>query len=171
MGGTRNAVKHLIKSTGSPVHFLGGPQSDHSFSERLIGYKCACGEMNQPVDDEYVHLTPNPGMTGGYETARSTFAKRLPRAVFCANDELAIGLLRWLNEQNIRVPEQVAVVGFDDIPMAAHVYPTLTSVHVHKEYMGTVGVRKLIELIHGDKSSPLVNIISTNLICRDSSPE
>lgn len=87
---------------------------------------------------------------------------------FAGNDQIAIGCLQALNEENIHVPEEVNIIGLNDISVSKYVYPSLSTVKVHTELMGETAVDLLVERIEG-RTIPKKVFIATNLIIRDSS--
>ena len=92
----------------------------------------------------------------------------LPPTFFIANDALAIGALRALQEAEVSVPEQVEVIGFNDISVAKYVYPTLSTVKVYTEIMGEAGFDLLLDRINSDRKVAKKITLSTDLILRES---
>lgn len=105
---------------------------------------------------------------GGYEAMKLMLQEGapLPRAIFVASDPMAIGVIRALTEIGKRVPEDVAVVGFDDIDMAAYVNPALTTIRVQPEVMGRIGVRML--MYPYDPNVPVQVVMPYQLVIRES---
>src|SRR5260221_7472157 len=86
----------------------------------------------------------NKSSADGYRACQRLLATGRPfTAIFCANDEGAVGAMRALHQAGLTVPEDVSVVGFDDIEVAQHLIPPLTTVHVHKEAIGSLAVQRL----------------------------
>ena len=107
--------------------------------------------------------------SSGYEIAHSIIAsKDLPEAVFCANDQMALGFLRGMQESGLNAPRDMALIGFDDIPQAMIVYPKLTTVRQPLEQMGQVAVRMLLEIINDRSYPPQRATLPTQLVIRDS---
>lgn len=107
----------------------------------------------------------------GYEMMSWAIKKlkdELPTAFFVANDPLAVGALRALQEAGVRVPEQVSLMGFNDSSIAKHVYPTLSSVRIHTELMGETAVELLLEKIQSERRVGKKVIIATDLSLRGS---
>ena len=107
----------------------------------------------------------------GYQLMKSAIrehGEQLPTAFFAGNDQMAVGCLRALAEENIPVPERVNIIGLNDISIAKYVYPPLSTVRVHKEEMGKAAVNLMIERINGRKVAKKV-FIGTELIVRESS--
>ena len=149
--GAMEAVEYLIEQGHRCIAAISGPLTTephpvnvlYTIEWRIRGYRQALLHADLPVNDELVEaciLSPE----GGYEACKRLIAKGLPlSAIFCANDPTALGALKALREQGLRVPEDVSVVGFDD-DMAEYFTPALTTVRVNKEEMGAVAVRSLI---------------------------
>ena len=93
-----------------------------------------------------------------------------PSAVFCANDETAIGLLSGLRTRGVECPRDVSVVGFDDLAVAAHIWPPLTTMRQPREALGRLAAEALIDLIKGKPRSrvPQHTVLSSELIVRSS---
>jgi LacI family transcriptional regulator len=93
---------------------------------------------------------------------------QLPRAIVCANDQTALGVMSALREHGVSVPGQVAVTGFDDIPMARHLRTSLTTVRQPIREMGTTAFNVLYSMINGERPSGRDIVLPTQLICRES---
>jgi len=92
-----------------------------------------------------------------------------PDAIVCASDLIAIGAIQWLHQHNIRVPNDIAVTGFDDIPESAFTTPALTSVHVHKHLIGELAVERVVKRIEDPAVIALRIQTPTHLVIRQSS--
>jgi len=91
---------------------------------------------------------PDTRMVNGYRACEKLFARLKPEAIFAANDAMAIGCMRFLKEKGVKIPEEVAIVGFDDIEACIHVEPRLTTIRVDKEELGIIAVKRLVEMIN-----------------------
>jgi len=155
-GGARAAVAHLVKLGHRDVAFIGGPfhvsappalhreNTIWSIEQRALGYWAALRQAGiQP--DNRLYEGDNLSTAAGYRACRRLLATGRPfTAIFCANDEGAVGAMRALHQAGLTVPEDVSVVGFDDIEVAQHLIPPLTTVHVHKEAIGSLAVQRLL---------------------------
>ena len=92
----------------------------------------------------------------------------LANCYFADNDLIAVGALRAFREAGYRIPQDIAIVGFDNMPVCTYIEPALTTIHVPKEYMGQMAVRRLHELISHSDSQPIKIEISTTLQKRKS---
>ena len=92
----------------------------------------------------------------------------LARCYFADNDLIAAGAMRALSEAGYRIPEDISVIGFDDMPMCTYITPPLSTVHVPKQYMGEIAVKRLAEIINSTSASHVKIEISTEIIKRKS---
>lgn len=173
--GAALAMRHLFAAGRKRVAFIGGSQAHHSISQRALGYRRAFFEAGL-LFDPTLEVTTQPGveadqaaaevMTRLIAHARSG-ESALPDAVFAYNDAAALAAMRVCIAQGLRVPEDIAFVGFDDIPAASQSTPPLTTLSVDKEALGRRGVELLMDTdpIH-DSADILVPV---QLITRESS--
>jgi LacI family transcriptional regulator len=138
-GGARTMTRHLVASGRKRVAFVGGPADNDEAQARLAGYRAGLkAGMREAVFDG--DFTEESGWSAGRRIAQ---ARPRPDAVFCANDMMAVGCLAALREAGLRVPEDVAVAGFDDIPIARYVSPALTTIRVPIAALGTAALEAL----------------------------
>ncbi|WP_326719543.1 LacI family DNA-binding transcriptional regulator [Streptomyces sp. NBC_00243] len=148
----RAATEHLLELGHNTVHHLAGPQRWYSARDRLDGWRVALaahGREEPPV------VEGDWSAASGYAAGRELGADPGVTAVFAANDDMAIGLIRALTEAGLRVPEDVSVVGFDDIPVAAYVAPPLTTVRQPFDAMARDGLKRLVYAIENPQAAPL----------------
>src|SRR3954451_17298266 len=146
--GGRLAVEHLVDKGHTRVAFIGGPDSIGQGRERLQGAREVWGELGLPEDD-LIHLptgalTVGEGRSAG-ERLAGLPARRRPTAAFCGNDLLALGLLQQSISSGQRVPEDLAIVGFDDIEFAAAAAVPLTSVRQPRQELGRTAARLVLD--------------------------
>jgi len=165
---TARIVEHLIISHGRKrIVFLRGPYNHEDSHWREIGYKTALQNHGIAIQEELI-------ANGNFnrEVAKKAIANLIKReiqfdAVFSGDDEAAIGVLLALSENNIKVPEVVSVVGFDDQRMSAYLTPPLTTVVAPTEKVGSAATQQLLRIIN--KETPeIVTLISTEIIIRKS---
>lgn len=167
--GAHQAMAHLLRAGHRFIALLRGPTSSYSGRERLRGYREALAAAGVPWDEELV-ITTMPRVEEGYQATMQLLARRPDvTAIFAYNDLVAVGALQACAAAGRRVPEDVAVVGFDDIPLASLVVPALTTVHVPKYRLGQLALEKLLLRLAGDAES-LVSAVSCELIVRASAP-
>jgi LacI family transcriptional regulator len=164
--GAMAVTRHLIESGHREIAFVAGPADNVDSNERLRGYRDAHAEAG---------LRPGPLVQGdfreeaGVEAAGLLMRSRLPSAIFAANDAMAIGCLRALRSAGLRVPEDVALAGFDDIPMARLIEPALTTAGVCIADMGREAIDRCVALVRGDSAAPACRPFAPKLIIRASS--
>jgi len=167
-GGARQAVAHLVAAGRSRIAAIRGPADMTVGQERHAGYLDGLAQAGLAVDDSLVE----PGdfsLDAGAAAARALLARRPDLdAVVAASDAMAIGAMRTLRAAGRRVPGDVAVVGFEDSPSAAHTDPPLTTVHQPVELMGREMVRMLLTRIAGSTPEESLVILPTHLVVRDS---
>lgn len=165
IAGAMSATEYLLTLGHRSVHFVSGPQTSLDGRERTIGWQRALAAAG---------LTPPPVLTGdwssrsGYELGRQLAARPDVTAVFCANDQMALGVLRAMAEQGRPVPADVSVVGFDDLPEAGYFNPPLTTVRQDFAELGRRALRLLVEKIAGATADGPQRPVGTDLIVRAS---
>lgn len=147
-GGAVEMVKHLHRLGRRRIVFVSGPHDNYDAKERLRGYRETVANLGLDYAPVVVHgdFSEPSGIRAGMQIA--ALADR-PDAVFAANDMMAIGCLNALAEAGIRVPEDMAVVGYDDIPIARLIRPALTTVAVPIVDLGTAAVDRLLPAMEG----------------------
>ncbi len=166
--GARLATDHLIALGHRRIGYIGVPSWVACGQRRLDGYRHALLAQDIPYDPCLVVLG-DAHEQGGLEGMQLLMTlPQPPTAVFCFNDLTAIGALRGARLRNVRVPENVSLVGFDDVPLAQHIDPPLTTI---RQDMGEIGCRAcqmLLDLMAGhDPVAPL--LLETRLVVRESS--
>ncbi|SDQ23095.1 LacI family DNA-binding transcriptional regulator [Pseudoxanthomonas sp. CF125] len=149
--GGHDITQHLLRQGRRDIAFLGHASNHYpEFFERYRGYAHALLTSGQKVQAglQFDAITTEQS---GYEAARQLFEKGTPfDAIFAASDLIAIGAMKALHERGMRVPEDVAVAGFDDIPMAGFVNPSLSTVQQDTKLAGTILVETLLALVNNE---------------------
>jgi LacI family transcriptional regulator len=166
IGGAREAVTHLLRLGCTRVATITGPQNMTAGADRLTGYLAALRNRGL-VSDPSLIAEGDFTEAGGYRAMQQLLACRLD-ALFAASDIMAIGAMRALREASLRVPEDVAVVGFDDLPQSTHSDPPLTTVRQPIYRLGSTTVDSLLDLIAYPDSSPRRIVLPTELVVRAS---
>jgi DNA-binding LacI/PurR family transcriptional regulator len=167
--GARTAVEHLISTGRRTIGTIAGPQDMPAGQDRLAGYNDALETAGIAHDAKLVS-DGDFTQQGGAEAARRLLAARPTiDAIFAASDLMAAGAIQVLRAAGRGIPEDVAVVGFDDSPSAETTDPPLTSVRQPIEEMGREMVRLLVEQLAGPGSVPRTVILATQLVRRRSS--
>jgi len=162
----REAVTHLLRQGRRRVATITGLLNTNVGIDRRDGYLAALRQRSLPVDPDLI-VERDFTEAGGYGAMQRLLPCR-PDAVFAASDMLAMGALRALREAGRRVPQDVAVVGFDDMPFAERAEPPLTTMRQPVQRTGVVAAETLIDLIDNPEAQPRRILMPTELIIRDS---
>lgn len=167
--GAYTATDHLIRRRHTQPGYLHSSYPINNFEERADGFYKAIRKNGMSTSRSPVHRL-SPSVEGAYADMRELLSRNEPLAdcYFADNDLIAAGAVRALKETGYRIPQDIAVVGFDDLPVCACIEPPLTTIHVPKQYMGRVAVQRLHELIRDPDSLPVKIEISTTLKKRKS---
>jgi DNA-binding LacI/PurR family transcriptional regulator len=162
------ATDHLIRHGHRLVAHISGPDGHLSATDRLEGYRDALGEHGLPYPAEMV-LEGDYSTPSGYEAGLQLLkAKSRPTAIFVANDEMAFGVVQAARELGMRLPDDVALVGFDDLQLASVMRPSLTTIRQPIAELGAEAASRLIDLVLGDVSEVQQIVKATELIARES---
>ncbi len=168
-GGARMAVEHLIRLGHTRIATITGPLTMASGEDRLAGYRQALEAHRLPVEDRLIaegDYTEESGALGVQHLLPAS-----PTAIFAGSDVMAIGALKALREARVRVPQEVALVGFDDVSIASAVVPALTTVRQPIEHLGSMAADMLLNSLSGEPGTraPAQRIIlPTQLVVRES---
>jgi LacI family transcriptional regulator len=167
--GAYDATRYLIQLGHNRITFITGATAVRSAIDRLGGYKAALADCNIPIKEELI-IEGDYQQQTGYETTKLLLqtVNPLPTAIFASNDLSAFGATEAVRERGLRIPDDISIIGFDDIPQASLVYPKLTTVRQPLEQMGRVAVKLLLEQIEDRSHPPQRVTLSTELIIRDS---
>jgi LacI family transcriptional regulator len=164
------AAHHLIQSGRRHIGFLAGPVTSYSGAGRRKGFLTALREQGIDLVDDWIRHC-QPSVEGGYEATRyllGTYPELT--ALFCFNDLVAVGEIQACEELKRRVPEDLAIVGHDDIPVAALVSPTLTTCRVPRYELGARAVNALLERLRDYPGECNQSILQPELVIRESAP-
>jgi LacI family transcriptional regulator len=167
--GAVDATRHLIELGHRRIGFITGAMELGCAVDRLAGYKAALGEYGIAADPDLIYEGDFVRSTG-FARARELLAlPDPPTAIFASNDEMALGTIQAAHDCGLRVPDDLSVVGFDDIPPAAMVYPPLTTVRQPLAQMGRIATQMLLRLIDNPQLQVEHVALPTELIVRESS--
>lgn len=165
--GAAHAINYLIKRGHRQIGFVSG-LSHYTVLRRFEAYRLTLEQHQIPFNPNYV-LRGNLKIDGGIDAAHEIVERNLDcTAYFCANDETAIGLIQGLRSHGIKVPQDVSVIGFDDVDSARLITPTLTTVRGNPAGVGRVAVRKLLERARQPDLPITETALATTLIERES---
>lgn len=163
--GTKEAFEHLYAQGARRMAFVSGAADSFDNTERKKAFLRAAEKHDLSVpcyDGNFTEVS-------GYEVAQTLIAtKALPEAVFCANDQMAIGFIKAMKEHGLKAPDDVAIVGFDDIQIAQYMQPSLSTIGASRFLWGSLAATQLIEFLENE--TPFrPDRIPTRLIQRESS--
>jgi DNA-binding LacI/PurR family transcriptional regulator len=161
------AVQHLLSRGYRKVGHISGPLEWWDAAQRKAGWREALSRAGQAAPDQ--HCIEGTWSTSSGYRAMQQLCVDFPDidAVFVANDQMALGAMYYAAQQGLRVPQDLAFVGFDSIPESAYFSPSLTTINPHQNQMGSEAVHQLVRLIHNEE--PEVIVLDPELIVRDSS--
>ena len=166
VNGAFAAVNHLFRQGYRRIGTITGTLSNYSAIDRLEGYRKAHAAWGHDVDESLIYEGAFVEMRG-YEGMKSLIEKKVD-AVFAASDMIANGALIALSEAGLRVPEDIAIVGFDDLPLAINTNPPLTTIRQTIRQTGKHAVETLLDLVGDESMPPRRTYLPTELVIRSS---
>lgn len=166
--GAFNAIEHLLSNGHRRIAFISGNFAIPTYIERLSGYKKALSKYGIPYDESLV-FARNSDYKSGFEIANKILElEERPTAIFSGNNLLTLGALEAIHAQNIRIPEEISIIGFDDMPWSISLNPPLTAVRQPGFDMGRKAAEMLYErMLNPEKKKENV-ILKTELMLRKS---
>ncbi|MGW5875763.1 LacI family DNA-binding transcriptional regulator [Nocardiopsis terrae] len=168
VNGARAATAHLLETGHRRVATITGPQDMNAGVERLRGYRESMAAAGREVDERLVVQGDFSVEGGAGAMARLLDRGGEPDAVFVASDMMAVGAVRVLRERGLAVPDDVALVGFDDTMMGRHTDPPLTTVHQPTVQMGQEMARLLVDVAIPRTAESEMVLLQTHMVVRDS---
>lgn len=168
--GANEATRYLLNRDYRRIAFLQGSQQYRGLVERFRGYSTALIEAGMPLEPALIQPYLSKGLSNkGYLEMKALLERKVRfDAVFCVTDRTAFGALQALHEAGLRVPKDVAVIGFDNVAQASHSSPPLTTVDVPKHTMGELAIQRLLDMIQGKVvETPVKHMLYTSLVIRD----
>ncbi|MBA4420296.1 MAG: LacI family transcriptional regulator [Anaerolinea sp.] len=163
------ATQHLISLGHKVIGCITGPSNITPSADRVTGYRAALQQAGIPIEESLI-ARGDFHASSGYSAALQLLAHDpRPTAIFVCNDIMAIGALRAAAQLSLSVPENVAIVGFDDIELASYTTPPLTTVAQPKQEIGQLAVKLIFERMGNPSLPPRRIILSTQLVIRESS--
>ena len=165
----KNAVEYLIAKGHKEIGYLRGKFRIKAFSARANGYNRALYKHGIGFKEQYV-VTLSTTMDGAYKDMLTYLNQKpnLPTAFFADNDMIALGVMKALIEKGYRIPEDVSLIGFDDLSSCEISTPRLTTIRVFKQEMGQLAVRRLLDVIRDGNAIKTKIQICTEFVERDS---
>lgn len=167
--GTAAGVDHLVELGHRRIGLVGGPQTTMTGQERLANARAALRRHRLPADDAMVAIADGFSEEAGYIAARRLLREgEAPTAIFTANDLIALGTYRAAREAGLAVPDDLSIVGFNDIPQADLFDPPLTTVHVPQQEMGAKAASLLIAQLEREPIDQRRVVLDATLVIRGS---
>ena len=167
-GGAFAATKALVNSGCKEVYYFGGPEDSYDNQKRLEGYIAALGFCNIKFSQDFI-IQSDFTENGGYKQMTALLEKGIkPKAIFSGNDEMAIGIMRAAREHNIVIPDDLRIIGFDNIRESEMTTPSLSTVTHHKFNMGVKAATVLFDAMGGNEEIESVTMLPTKLLERES---
>jgi LacI family transcriptional regulator len=169
--GAYKAMRHLLDLGHKDIAFIGGDPETYASIERHQGYKLALNERGVPIKDDYV-IFDKFYIESGYKNAMRLLQKNdRPSAIFAVSDSVAVGVYKAARELNIKIPEQLSVVGFDDSQYAEILYPMLTTIRTPIKEMGQRAIEIMVKAIKEKQIIKETVLFYPTLIERESTME
>lgn len=169
VGAVYTAVRYLYNKGFSKIGHFESSLRTSNFVERKEGYLKALNKLGLEYKAQYTFKL-KPTMNGAYEDMTKILESNpdLPKAIFSDNDTIAVGAMKAMAEFGIKVPQQVSIIGFDDIPFCRMIEPNLTTMKIFKEKIGEAAVRRLVEKIENNDDTVVKARVGAELIERQS---
>ncbi|MBU3192219.1 LacI family transcriptional regulator [Clostridium bowmanii] len=165
--GAYKATNYLIELGHSKIAHIIGISENLSGIERLDAYKKALTDAGIPIKNNFI-VKGDFTISGGYNATKKLLQKEIPTAIFCGNDNMAIGALNAIKETNLKVPEDISIIGFDDIEVARYISPSLTTVKMNLLEMASIATNTLITSIENDSNFSANYTLPIDLVKRNS---
>ncbi len=162
------AAKHLIESGHKKIGCITGPLIRHQAQMRYEGYKKALNEAGLSLNADWI-IESNFECEGGYNAFNKMYqAGPLPEAIFVCNDMMSMGVINAAHEKGIIIPDDLSIIGYDDIHIAKFMTPPLTTIHQPKYRLGKAAVETLLYRLENDATEPQVVQLEPSLVERQS---
>ena len=162
------ATNHLISLGHRRIGCIAGPSSTNPSAQRLVGYEQALSEAGIPVDESLIRSGDFHALSGRVMGNDLLSMDDAPTAIFACNDMMAIGVLRAASEKGMCVPDDLALIGFDDIELGSFTNPPLTTIAQSKLELGSKAIQFLIQRIKNPQCDAQYAMLPVSLILRDS---
>lgn len=165
--GASQAVEYLIANGHQHIGMLKETHGYYQLTERLAAYRAVLEKHQLPVNEDYIQ-SGELTLKGGYRAAKEVLKNKEVTAIFCGNDEMAIGAYQAIYEKNLRIPEDISVIGFDGLEISEYLAPSLTTVYQPAFDIGYYAAKFLVEAIHEEVEKIPNKTFETTFIERNS---
>lgn len=170
VGTVHMIVKHFHEKKHSKISMITSTIPSSNIQMREKGFKEAMDYFSLPYDEQSF-IRVNPGFNGAYQDMEKYLSENnhIPQGLFCYNDVASYGVIKALREHSIRIPKDISIVGFDDLPMSVMMEPHLTTIRVPTTQLGKIAIQRIIEKMERTtRLSPMATLICGQLIERES---
>lgn len=167
--GTRTEVEYLLKTGHRRIVYINCPRIYRSSQERLSGMQCAFDAYSSQMEDSWVTYCRQNTGEGGYEAIKKLWEAGIrPDGIATANEPIAMGVIRYLYEQRVRIPDDISLVSYEDSILGGYATPALTTINIHKEQMGTIAAKLLLKRIEQPDRPLETHNVEPDLVIRSS---
>ena len=166
--GAYDATEHLIKKGHKQIGFMSGDLGLTTSDDRFEGYKQALSDYNVEFNETFVKQD-YASLENGYKMAKEFVEQKQVSAIFIANNNMTMGAISYFQEQYIKIPDEIAIVGFDDYDWAKIINPPLTTVKQPAFELGQKAAEVILNRIRNQQQEPQEHVLDTTLIVRKSS--
>jgi len=166
--GAYDAARYLIELGHRRIGFITGLMEIQSAVDRLDGYKAALADHDIPFAEELIYHGDFWEPSGYAAVQHLLSLQQTPTVIFASNDLEAFGAMEAIRERGLQIPDDISIMGFDNIPQGSIVYPKLTTIQQPLDQMGRMAARMLLEQIENPERPPRRITLATQLIVRDS---
>lgn len=165
--GAYNAVQYLASLGHQAIAYVNGVPSATDETRRYRGFLKAMDEHGLKYEDRW-RISGGFTEEGGYQATKMLIMQGdLPSAIFYGNDEMAIGGMKAFTEKGIKVPEDISIIGYDDILLSKYMTPALTTIHQPKYDMGSLAARLILRVLNGESVDNRQYTLDTSLVVRE----
>ena len=166
--GAKMAVEYLYEKGHLKIAFVEGSLDETNAKDRLKGYEEAIRELDLENRNEWIVNGDFDKDKAYMETDKLLNCRERPTAIFCSDDYMAIGVMERIKEFGLSVPEDIAIIGFDDIEIGAYVKPSLTTIRQPLHELGKTAAEVLLKIINKEQKTPVHKLLNVELIKRES---
>lgn len=166
------ATEHLIEQGCKRIAHFGGARHQSIYEDRMFGYMAALKKNNLEIDQSIImHANFLSAEEGTRLSEQVLNMKNPPDGIFCANDTAAVSIIQYAKSKGIRIPEELAIIGFNNDPICEIVDPSLSSIHHPAEDMGEAAIHQVLSMLNGETDGQPTNrvLVDTHVVVRASS--
>lgn len=166
--GAYKAVSYLIELGHKKIVYIAGDNIYSTYQSKQKGYESALKDHGYQVLEDYI-INGSPYPQGGYQAANKILQwKERPTAIFCGNDQIAMGVMKAVHEMNLKIPEDISVIGFANIPISEDFMPELTTVDQYPYETGKLSAEVILNVMKGNLPVQKKIILEPSLLIRNS---